>query len=164
MAPNDTIASTGRRWRRVGGVLGLLLVAGAIALGVVYSNNGGHGSSATSAQQGDQSPDTSTVDQVLDALKNLVGGDATAASTDSTTTTTVVVPQTASKDGVVDDASNMAGSAPAPAPAPGPQGIIQTMSAAAANSLGMKVCTPNNGAEFVSLRLSVCTMMCTPPA
>lgn len=154
MAPNDPIASTGRRWRRVGGVLGLLLVAGAIALGVVYSNNGGHGSSATSAQQGDQSPDTSTVDQVLDALKNLVGGDATAASTDSTTTTTVVVPQTASKDGVVDGASNMAG--PAPAPAPGPQGIIQTMSVAAAKSLGMKVCTPNNGAEFVSLDLPVC--------
>lgn len=151
MAPIDHTASTGRRWRRVGGVLGVLLVAGAIALGVVYSNKGGHGSSATSAQPGELSPDTSDVGKVLDALKNLVGGDAAAPSTD--TTTTVVPQQTASKDGVMDGASNMAG--PAPAPAPGPQGLIQTMSAAAANSLGMKVCTPNNGAEFVSLRLSV---------
>ena len=153
MAPNDQTASTGRRWRRVGGVLGVLLVAGAIALGVVYSNKGGH-SSATSAQQGELSPDTSTVTQVLDALKNLAGDDAAVPLNDATTT---VVPQAASKDGVMDGASNLAGLAPATgASAPGPQGLIQTMSAAAANSLGMKVCTPNNGAEFVSLDLPVC--------
>lgn len=151
MAPNDQTASTGRRWRRVGGVLGVLLVAGAIALGVVYSNKGGHGSSAKGVQQGELSPGTSTVTQVLDALKNLVGGDAAVPLNDATTT---VVPQAASKDGVMGGASNMAG--PAPAPAPGPQGLIQAMSAAAANSLGMKVCTPNNGAEFVSLYMPVC--------
>lgn len=157
MAPTEDTASTGRRRRRVavGAVLALLLVAGAIALGVVYSNKG-RGSSANGTQQDGLAPDSSSVAKVLDALKNMVSGDAAAPSTDAATTT-VVTPVTANKDGVLDGASNMAGPAPAPAPganapAPGPQGLIQAASAAAYNSLGMKVCTPNNGAEFVSLR------------
>ena len=159
MAPPEDNALSGRRWCRVAGtVLGLLLVTGAIALGVAFSNKGrGTGTApAKSGQQGDVTPsvDASNVAKVLDALNNMGGSGSTTmvAPPPADPVPTVGTPEESSKDGsglvFSGDMTNMAGNAQNTT-APGPQGLIQAMSAAAYNSLGMRVCTPNNGAELV---------------
>lgn len=159
MTSTEDTASSGRRWRRVAGtVLGLLLVAGAIALGVSFSNKSGGGTATAPAAAGQQevdaSADAGNVAKVLDALNNMGGGgDATVVpSLPADPVPIVGTPEENSKDGsglvFSGDLTNMAGSAQNTT-APGPQGLIQAMSAAAYNSLGMRVCTPNNGAELV---------------
>jgi len=152
---SNEASSSGRRWRRVaaGAVGALLLVAGAIALGVVYSGKQGGGAAVSS--QGDSTVG-GDVSKVLDALKGLVGadgGDATPAADGTTTTTTVtpvppaIVTTDANKDGQFSsEAAKEAGSAPVP----GPQGLLQGLAAGALSSLGLKVCTPADGPELVS--------------
>ncbi len=150
---SNEASSSGRRWRCVaaGAVGALLLVAGAIALGVVYSGKQGGGAAVSS--QGDSTVG-GDVSKVLDALKGLVGadgGDATPAADGTTTTVTPVPPAIvttdANKDGQFSsEAAKEAGSAPVP----GPQGLLQGLAAGALSSLGLKVCTPADGPELVS--------------
>lgn len=149
--------SSGQRWRRraaAAALLGLLLVAGAIALGVVYSHNGAGSATANSSASPVAAP--ADVAQVLDALKAMEGAatDAASTATAATTPVTVVTPDTASKDGVdtVVSADSAAGTLvdKAAAAANKPVGVLQTLAAQQSTMMGMRICYPSNGAELVS--------------
>lgn len=133
-----------RRWRRLGAgaLAGVLLLAGAIALGVVYSNKGPQAAPATAtAPVGD-----SDVSKVIDALTNLASKDEAALSTP---------PAEAAVPATVVPVSTDKAAAPATGgvPAPGTQGVIQSVSAAVAQQLGMHLCTPKDGKELVRLHV-----------
>jgi hypothetical protein len=147
MAASDP-ASSARRWRRVaaGAVAGLLLLAGAIALGWVSSDKR-HGPAASVTDvPADSGNDVS---KVLDALNSMIGGGAATDAGAATPTTVVPVPSDSSKDSsgglVFQNAPAPAGSAPAP----GPVGVLQGAAAASAAAMGMRVCTPKDGTELV---------------
>lgn len=155
----DGSQSSGRRGRRfaLGALGGVVLVAIAIALGVVYSGHGGRSSEAGPATKDAFTPaaaDTNNVAKVLDALNALNGGATTESSTNAGAATAVVVPDSAaSKDATgmtFTDTSSMAGGTGRGALAPAsPVGVLQTMAANTATMMGMHVCTPKDGPELV---------------
>lgn len=137
-----------RRWRRLGAgaLAGVLLLAGAIALGVVYSNKGPQAAPATAPATAAAPVGDSDVSKVLDALTNLAGKDEAALSAPPAE---AIVPAS-----VVPVSNEDKAAAPAAggAPVPGTQGVIQSVSAAVAQQLGMHVCTPKDGKELVRMR------------
>lgn len=151
-ASNDGAASYRRGWRRgAGAMAGLLLVAGAIALGVVYSNKGHQAGSPAKILDDAVAAGETGMDKVLDAINNMGGGDkpsadATAPAAEAVTPVTPVASTDADK------------AATPAATAPGPQGIIQTLSADVAQNLGMRVCTPVDGTELVR---DACRAVCS---